>query len=268
MTDYADLKAAATYAAQDVIKFSDESEEMRAPQQFHEEVDPETILALIAENERLKTFRSTAERDLAQELEVWRNGPSCWSCGDTGDVHDIVGEWRGQCDCNAAKLINVSSERDQLKAENTAALRETTDLALAIWHRRYAKDSPNFQPFERASSVIGQIDNMSAGLMSDLERLKAENNRQRLDIEAWRLTVAAERANSAAYQGELNRLKGPDFTEELAALRKGSERYEWLRQARSGHIEVVEWIGPHATGMTGEDLDALLDAAMGKGELS
>ena len=54
MTDYADLKAAATYAAQDVIKFSDESEEIRALQQFHEEVDPETVLALIAENERLQ----------------------------------------------------------------------------------------------------------------------------------------------------------------------------------------------------------------------
>ena len=95
MTDYADLKAAATYAAQDVIKFSDESEEMRAPQQFHEEVDPETILALIAENERLKTFRSTAERDLAQELEVWRNGPSCRSCGDTGVERDSGGACRG-----------------------------------------------------------------------------------------------------------------------------------------------------------------------------
>lgn len=72
---------------------------------------------LIAENERLKTLRSVTERDLAQELEVWRNGPSCWDCGDTGDVHDIVGEWRGKCDCNAAKLIDVSYERDQLRAE-------------------------------------------------------------------------------------------------------------------------------------------------------
>lgn len=78
------------------------------------------LLALIAENDRLKTLRSTTERDLAQELEVWKHGPSCWNCGDTGDVHDMVGEWRGQCDCNAAKLIDVSSERDQLKAENEA----------------------------------------------------------------------------------------------------------------------------------------------------
>ena len=80
----------------------------------------EVALELLAENERLNTLRSTTERDLAQELEVWRHGPSCWNCGDTGDVHDMVGEWRGQCDCNAAKLIDVSSERDQLKAENEA----------------------------------------------------------------------------------------------------------------------------------------------------
>lgn len=78
----------------------------------------EGVLALIAENERMQTLRSTTERDLAQELEVWRNGPSCWSCGDTGDVHDMVGEWRGKCDCNAARLIDVSSELDKIKAEN------------------------------------------------------------------------------------------------------------------------------------------------------
>lgn len=130
MTDYTDLQKAAEYAAQDTIKFADEDEEMRALQQFHEEVDPETILALIAENERLKTLRSTTERDLAQELEVWRHGPSCWNCGDTGDVHDIVGEWRGQCDCNAAKLIDVAAERDQLKAENELARMRIKELDL------------------------------------------------------------------------------------------------------------------------------------------
>ncbi|VVN22858.1 hypothetical protein PS682_04490 [Pseudomonas fluorescens] len=106
MSDYTELKRAAEYAAQDVKKFADEDEEMRALQQFHEEVDPESVMTLIAE-------------------------------------------------C------------DQLKAENEA-------------------------------------------------------------------------------------------------LRKNAARYEWLRQAHSGHVEVVEWIGPHATGMTGEDLDAILDAAMGR----
>mgnify|MGYP001115638181 CR=1 FL=1 len=94
--------------------------------------NPATILALIAENERLKTLHSTAERDLAQELEVWRHGPSCWNCGDTGDVHDMVGEWRGQCDCNAAKLIDVSSERDQLKAENEALRKALIDVRESV----------------------------------------------------------------------------------------------------------------------------------------
>ena len=88
--------------------------------------NPAAVLTLIAENERLKTLRSTTERDLAQELEVWRHGPSCWNCGDTGDVHDMVGEWRGQCDCNAAKLIDVAAERDQLKAENEALRKDST----------------------------------------------------------------------------------------------------------------------------------------------
>ncbi|ETK19283.1 hypothetical protein H097_10502 [Pseudomonas sp. FH4] len=89
------------------------------------------VLALIAENERLKTLRSSTERDLSQELEVWKHGPSCWSCGDTGDVHDIVGEWRGQCDCNAAKLINAASELDQLKAENEALRKDSERLQSA-----------------------------------------------------------------------------------------------------------------------------------------
>ncbi|MFI8372702.1 hypothetical protein ACIGCH_01160 [Pseudomonas helleri] len=79
---------------------------------------PGAVLALIADNERMKTLRSKTEREFAQELEVWRRGPSCWNCGDTGDVHDIVGEWRGKCDCFAAQLIDATQERDQLRAEN------------------------------------------------------------------------------------------------------------------------------------------------------
>lgn len=79
---------------------------------------PGAVLALIADNERMKTLRSKTEREFAQELEVWRRGPSCWNCGDTGDVHDIVGEWRGKCDCFAAQLIDATQECDQLRAEN------------------------------------------------------------------------------------------------------------------------------------------------------
>ncbi|MBK5512315.1 hypothetical protein [Pseudomonas sp. TH15] len=52
--------------------------------------------------------------------------------------------------------------------------------------------------------------------------------------------------------------------QDCEALRKDAERYRWLQHGHSGYIEVVEWIGPHATGMIGEDLDALLDTAMSK----
>ena len=50
----------------------------------------------------------------------------------------------------------------------------------------------------------------------------------------------------------------------IEAYRKDAERYRWLQHGHSGHLEVVEWIGPHATGMTGDDLDALVDSAMSK----
>lgn len=81
-------------------------------------VTPGAVLALIADNERMKTLRSKTEREFAQELEVWRRGPSCWNYGDTGEVHDIVGEWRGKCDCFAAQFIDATQKRDQLRAEN------------------------------------------------------------------------------------------------------------------------------------------------------
>ena len=64
MTDYTDLQKAAQYAAQDTIKFADEAEEMRALQQFHEEVSPETVLALIKDLESHKRMLLAAACDL------------------------------------------------------------------------------------------------------------------------------------------------------------------------------------------------------------
>ncbi|HFQ8053056.1 TPA: hypothetical protein ACHTCR_004933 [Pseudomonas putida] len=85
---------------------------------FMHELTPAVVVGLFEEIERLATSRSKKERELEQELEVWHHGPFCWTCGDTGDVHDITGEWRGECDCLSAQLINANRERDQLKAEN------------------------------------------------------------------------------------------------------------------------------------------------------
>ena len=118
MTDCTDLQKAAEYAAQDTIKFADEDEEMRALQQFHEEVDPETVLALIAENEELGRYLCT-----------------CRDCGGEGALH--TGDWHsyghmeppepvmekcGECDGTGLlgeiqDLYQVITERDQLRAE-------------------------------------------------------------------------------------------------------------------------------------------------------
>ena len=64
MSDYTDLQKAAKYAAQDTIKFADEDEEMRALQQFHEEANPETLLALIKDLESHKRMLLAAVCDL------------------------------------------------------------------------------------------------------------------------------------------------------------------------------------------------------------
>lgn len=102
MTEYTDIQKAAAYAAQDAIKFADEDEEMRALQQFHEEVDPETVLALIAESARLRSAAKTLER-----LGYRDNGGELWK-PPLGQKPDF-------------------SLMDQLKAENEA-LREEVAL--------------------------------------------------------------------------------------------------------------------------------------------
>lgn len=66
------------------------------------------------------------------------------------------------------------------------------------------------------------------------------------------------------HRADVLRTRIDQFKAENEALRKDAERYRWLQHGHSGYTEVVEWIGPHATGMTGEDLDALVDGAMAK----
>ncbi|WP_330208898.1 hypothetical protein [Pseudomonas sp. Z13] len=155
MTDYTELQKAAEYAAQDTIKFADESEEMRALQQFHEEVDPETVLALIAENQRLtkqwgdRPAYRTPEYESRRDA-MWRRAhmvatskgydhinmaiaaaPSacadCMGCG---------GEWQGEgipnavCEtCNGSRGKALEAERDQLKAENERLRKIVSDGA-------------------------------------------------------------------------------------------------------------------------------------------
>lgn len=101
--------------------------------------------------------------------------------------------------------------------------------------------------------------------------LLAENDNLRRGIETWRLSIEAERnchnAAVLSLQGELERLKGPTFGEELDALRKDVERWRFF-SVLANDLQAF----PHAWGkMTPEKMDAMCDqamadAAMRKGE--
>lgn len=101
--------------------------------------------------------------------------------------------------------------------------------------------------------------------------LLAENDNLRRGNETWRLSIEAERnghnVTVLGLQDELERLRGPAFAEELAALRKDAERYRWLRaeNVAGPNIQVSEWIGPHEYQLYTAELDAAIDAAMGQG---
>lgn len=193
------------------------------------------LMALIVENERLKTLRSKTERDLAQELEVWRHGPSCWNCGDSGDVHDIVGEWRGKCDCFAAQLIDATQERDQLRAE-IAGLKtgyEAYEQVNAGLKAEVEVLTPDFEEVERICKALGWL-GVSAPSGGE-ER-------------AARWIELVKGVVRAAEQSKMLRQDAG----EILALRKDAERYRWIEPVFAGLFGI-------------ESLDAHIDAAMGEG---
>lgn len=116
--------------------------------------------------------------------------------------------------------------------------------------------------------------------LDERAQLKTANEAIKADIESWRLSLEAERriaaVTSKALSAEIDRLTGPGFAEELAALRKDAERYRWLRSRESSEdpqLSVTRWTQLTPDRATGEAprlevLDAAIDAAMGQGELS
>lgn len=178
MSQYDELQKAAAYAAQDTIKFADEDEEMRALQQFHEEVDPETVLALIAENERMST--------------------NC--LGVKLDVFEIV-----------------CAERDQLKAENERLSTENSEIESAAItyiedmqeaHRENARLTELFtvgmtldgnlrvygdwQSVRKAQEILAERDQLRAeiaGLKTGYEAYERVNAELKAEVEGLRKDV-------------------------------------------------------------------------------
>ncbi|MDR8369261.1 hypothetical protein NM213_04955 [Pseudomonas lactis] len=123
------------------------------------------------------------------------------------------------------------------------------------------------------TGLLGEIQDLYQ-VITERDQLRAEVAGLRTGYEAYERVNAELKAENEALRAKLE-CPDPILIQSLDSaiadyeqLEKNATRYQWLREARRGYIEVVEWIGPHATGMTGEDLDALLDAAMGKGEQS
>ena len=189
---------------------------------------------------------------------------------DYNGVHQVIGD-------GSWKILNVWNTPDGKSMQNAqfyAAASPTVVMSLIATIDVLRSDTES--RCEWANEASAEIDRLQ-NIECERDQLKAENERltAELDcpfrlarhskrlVEQLRAEVAGLKTGYEAYERVNAELKA-----ECEALHKGAARYEWLRQARSGYIEVVEWIGPHATGMTGEDLDALLDAAMGKGEKS
>ena len=54
------------------------------------------------------------------------------------------------------------------------AHREAVRLAQVLWRRSYRKASPYWKPLDDTVGVISQIDNMHAGVLKDLEEVRAK----------------------------------------------------------------------------------------------
>lgn len=173
MSRYDELQKAAAYAAQDTIKFADEDEEMRALQQFHEEVDPETVLALIAENGRLRESDQEATElcdtlsVLLGEIAVAVRGPE--EPKSRHGFHDLP-----------SRVKTVVAERDQLKAENERQAAQFKEWQ-ASHHANYCKVA------EERDELRAEIAGLKTGYEA-YERvnaeLKAENESLRRERDA------------------------------------------------------------------------------------
>lgn len=186
MSDYKDLQKAAEYAAQETIKFADENEEMRALQQFHEEVDPETILALIAENQALKGPHDWLAEDLIKELVD--NAQAIQENADDGEDDPFVIVLLASASRIRRQEVNI----DQLRAE-VAGLRT------------------GYEAYDR----------VNAELKAENEALRDDLEQSQYDANAWRNgeeSVWIEVFNSEGDDPFISAISGQITVEQLALI--------------------------------------------------
>ena len=250
MTDYTELQKAAEYAAQDTIKFADESEEMRALQQFHEEVDPETVLALIAENDRLA---ANVKLNLCDHPAVH------W-----GDVDLLVASVSGASQIELAKVHGCTPPNISRKIRRVKGRLGWREGMSVVEIRARAEQL-------RALASQGAV--VTADLMAERDQLKAENEALRQEVELDDKLIADR-------DRLLNLFECPDHGQ---CIPYAMEQVEALRKALtecadSLHAEMLQKFGGqlpddmHPVTRREYDRDMAevsgYRAAMGKGEQS
>ena len=200
MSDYTDLQKAAEYAAQDVTKFADEGEEMRALQQFHEEVDPETVLVLIAENQALKGPHDWLAEDLIKELVD--NAQAIQENADDGEEDEFVIVLLAA----AQRIRRQEANIEKLKADVVLSAK-----AADCWDRL------NIQNKALSDSFRNERDQLRAevaGLRTGYEayeqvnaELKAENERLERNRDMWKGQVERQAEELTALREEVTEWK-------------------------------------------------------------
>ena len=177
MSDYTDLQKAAEYAAQDVTKFADEGEEMRALQQFHEEVDPETVLVLIAENQALKGPHDWLAEDLIKELVD--NAQAIQENADDGEEDEFVIVLLAA----AQRIRRQEANIEKLKADVVLSAK-----AADCWDRLNVQNKALSDSFRAERD---QLRAEVAGLRTGYEAYEQVNAELKAEVEKLRKELAA-----------------------------------------------------------------------------
>lgn len=222
MTEYTDLQKAAEYAAQDTIKFADEDEEMRALQQFHEEVDPETILALIADlDEARNGMKHSCAIRLKKRIELLETQRDQLIADNERLTNRLEVDPRHDYDGISTRdaTVKVLDEQvDQLKAENERLSTENSEIESAAI--TYIED---MQEAQRENARLTELFTVGMTLDGNL-RVYGDWQSVRKAQE-----ILAERDQLRA---------------EVAGLRTGYEAYEQVNAELKAEVEGLRKLGP------------------------